>query len=76
LGATLVVIFVPLPGAIKLVTLLLLTMTQFSASVWYSLSYIPYGRATALKALKRIVGIEEEPSYASALGFGRNDSGV
>jgi hypothetical protein len=66
LVATLVVVFVPLPGrGIKLITLMLLMMTQFCASCWYTLSYIPYGRRTALRFMKRAVGIEDSSnSYA------------
>jgi hypothetical protein len=65
LGSTLLVVFLPLPGSIKLVLLLLLMLTQFSASVWYSLSYIPYGRRTALRFLRRALGIEETGDYSN-----------
>ena len=67
LGATFVIIFVPLPGPLKLVVLLLLTVTQFCSSVWYSLSYIPYGRRTALRMLKNALGIND--SSASEAGY-------
>jgi hypothetical protein len=60
LFATLVVVFIPIDGTIKLVLLLLLLVTQFSASLWYTLSYIPYGRRTFMKILKGVFGIEEE----------------
>jgi predicted membrane channel-forming protein YqfA (hemolysin III family) len=59
LGSTMVVVFLPLPGSLKLITLLLLTITQFSASVWYSLSYVPYGRRTLLRFAKNRLGLEE-----------------
>ena len=64
LGLTLVIIFIPMPGALKLLLLLSLTITQFCASLWYSLSYIPYGRRTALRFLKNSLGIEEASSYS------------
>lgn len=64
LALTLIIIFIPLPSTFKLITLLLLTLTQFCASVWYSLSYIPYGRRTAIRMLKKAVGIEESSPYA------------
>jgi len=60
-----VIIFVPLPGTLKLITLLLLTITQFCASIWYSLSYIPYGRRTALRMLKNSLGIEDSSGYSN-----------
>jgi hypothetical protein len=60
LFATLVVVFIPFDGTIKLVLLLLLLVTQFSASLWYTLSYIPYGRRTFIRVLKGVFGIEEE----------------
>jgi len=62
LATSLVIIFIPLPGTIKLVVLLSLTMTQFCASLWYSLSYIPYGRRTALRMMKSTLGIEDDAS--------------
>jgi Got1/Sft2-like family len=65
LVATLVVIFLPLPSAIKLILLLLLMLTQFCASVWYTLSYIPYGRRTVSRFLKRQLGLEESPDYSN-----------
>lgn len=65
LGSTILVIFLPLPGPIKLIVLLMLMMTQFCASVWYSLSYIPYGRRTASRCLKRQLGLEEAADYSN-----------
>jgi hypothetical protein len=59
LVASLVVIFIPLPGALKLIVLLLLMITQCGASIWYSLSYIPYGRRTATRCIKRQLGLSE-----------------
>jgi hypothetical protein len=65
LGSTLLVIFLPLPSLMKLFLLLILMVTQFCASVWYSLSYIPYGRRTALRVVKRQLGLEEPSDYAN-----------
>ena len=62
---TILVIFLPLPGPIKLLLLLMLMMTQFCASIWYSLSYIPYGRLTASRFLKRQLGLEESADYTN-----------
>mmetsp|Transcript_39260 Transcript_39260/g.94926 ORF Transcript_39260/g.94926 Transcript_39260/m.94926 type:complete len:272 (+) Transcript_39260:197-1012(+) len=59
LGGTLAVVFVPLPWAIRLFTLILLLATQFCASFWYSLSYVPYGRRTVTRMLKRAVGMND-----------------
>uniref|UniRef100_A0A7S3P7U2 Vesicle transport protein n=2 Tax=Amphora coffeiformis TaxID=265554 RepID=A0A7S3P7U2_9STRA len=64
LGATLVIIFIPMPGMLKFLLILGLTMAQFCASTWYSLSYIPYGRRTALRFLKRAMSIEDSTNYA------------
>lgn len=63
LFVTVVVVFIPIPenyGAIKLLLLVLLLLAQFSASLWYTLSYIPYGRRTFMKMLKGAFGIEDE----------------
>lgn len=59
LGLNLLVIFLPLPAPVKLITLLILMMVQFCASVWYTLSYVPYGRRTATSFLKRQLGLAE-----------------
>lgn len=60
---TIVIVFIPIPqeyGAIKLLLLVLLLIAQFCASLWYTLSYIPYGRRTFMRFLKGAFGIEEE----------------
>jgi Got1/Sft2-like family len=57
--ATLVVVFLPLPWASKLATLVLLLLTQCGASFWYSLSYIPFGRRTVKKIIFRMLGISQ-----------------
>lgn len=59
LGTTLVVIFIPMPALLKFILILGFTLAQFCASTWYSLSYIPYGRRTALRLLKRTLSLEE-----------------
>lgn len=64
LGSTMLIVFLPLPGPLKLITLLLLMTTQFSASIWYTLSYVPYGRRTLLRFLKNMLGLEES-DYAN-----------
>jgi len=63
LVSTIVIVFIPIPveyGAIKLLLLVLLLIAQFCASLWYTLSYIPYGRRTFMRMLKGAFGIEEE----------------
>lgn len=64
LGATLVIIFIPMPGVLKFIIILCLTLAQFCASTWYSLSYIPYGRRAALRIIKKVLGIEDTTNYA------------
>ena len=50
---TLILIFIPMVGGLKLLLLLIFTLSQFVASCWYSLSYIPYGRRTALRLIQK-----------------------
>lgn len=59
LAATLVCIFIPMPGIMKLLLLVFLILAQCFASLWYSLSYIPFGRRWALRCLKRQLGLDE-----------------
>ena len=70
LACTLVVVFIPLPWALKLATLLCLLITQFGANIWYSLSYIPYGRKTALKFVKKFFGISNNSGGDGFMGLG------
>jgi hypothetical protein len=67
LAGTLLVVFIPLPHkvrSLKLLLLLLLMLVQFAASIWYTLSYIPYGRRTVTKCVKRQLGLAEAaPEY-------------
>ena len=58
LASTLVVTFIPLPSALKLLALIILLITQCGANIWYSLSYIPLGRKTALRLIKKFLGLE------------------
>jgi hypothetical protein len=59
LGTSVVVCFIPLPAVVKMIVLLLLLLVQMSASLWYTLSYIPYGRATARRMLRSVLTGEE-----------------
>lgn len=68
LGSTLAVVFIPLHWAIKLALLICLLITQCGANAWYSLSYIPYGRRTALNIIKRTLGLNDS-SPVEGLGF-------
>mmetsp|Transcript_40738 Transcript_40738/g.116993 ORF Transcript_40738/g.116993 Transcript_40738/m.116993 type:complete len:132 (-) Transcript_40738:308-703(-) len=61
LAATLVVVFLPLPWAPQLALLICLLVTQCLSNFWYSLSYVPYGRATVLRFVKRYLGMNEQP---------------
>jgi Got1/Sft2-like family len=67
LALTLVLIFIPMPAGLKLFLLLCSTLTQFCASLWYTLSYIPYGRRTALRMIKNTLGIDDS-TYAGVMG--------
>jgi hypothetical protein len=58
-AGNLLIIFLPMPGPFKLILLLMGMMVQLAASFWYSLSYIPFGRKTALKMVKRTLGLDE-----------------
>ena len=59
LAATVICIFIPMLGFLKLLVLVLLVLAQFCACMWYSLSYIPFGRCWALRCLKRQLGIDD-----------------
>jgi hypothetical protein len=67
LAATLVVTFLPLQWALKLAILIALLITQCGANIWYSLSYIPYGRRTALRLGKKFLGLSNNSN--SSEGF-------
>ena len=71
LGVTLVVAFVPLQWVLQLALLVSLLITQCFANLWYSLSYIPYGRKTALKLIKKFLGLNTNDSGgAGFMGLG------
>ena len=53
---TIVVAFVPMDIGVSLPLLLVLIIVQFCCMIWYSLSYIPYGRATAKTCMKNMCG--------------------
>ena len=74
LGATLAVVFIPLQWAIKLFVLIGLLVTQCGANIWYSLSYIPYGRRTALNVIKRTLGMNDSSPIEGFVGVSSNDN--
>ena len=53
--ATLVVAFVMQDTPSKRLIIMSLIILQFCAYIWYSLSYIPFGRALAKKCCKKCV---------------------
>lgn len=55
LGTSIIVCFIPIPTGPKIGLLVLLLLVQMLASLWYTLSYIPYGRATAKKMILSVV---------------------
>ena len=59
LGTSIVVCFIPLPALAKMGVLVLLLLVQMCASLWYTLSYVPYGRATAKRMLRSFLSGEE-----------------
>lgn len=59
LVGTLVVVFIPLQWALRLAILIGLLVTQCLSSFWYSLSYVPYGRRTVIRFLKRYLGMND-----------------
>eukprot|EP00804_Cyclotella_cryptica_P005936 CCRYP_000195-RA/>CCRYP_000195-RA protein AED:0.33 eAED:0.33 QI:256/1/1/1/1/1/4/276/231 len=60
LGTSITVCFIPMPTGAKIGILVLLLLLQMSASLWYTLSYIPYGRATATKMLRSAFAMDGE----------------
>lgn len=68
LASTLVVVFLPLQWALQLFILVALLLTQCLSSLWYSLSYIPYGRRTVSRMVKRTLGLNDsEPIEGQVL---------
>eukprot|EP01082_Thalassiosira_pseudonana_P014827 g13350.t1 g13350 contig8:463029-464073(-) len=58
LGTSIAVCFIPFKTGPKIGILVLLLLVQMCASLWYTLSYIPYGRATAIRMLKGTFAME------------------
>lgn len=69
LASTLIVVFLPLYWSLKLSSLILLLISQCGANIWYSLSYIPYGRRTALKLAKRYLGLNNNNGGNGFMGL-------
>ena len=61
---TIVIIFIPFGpyNTVKLVILVVLLLIQFCASVWYTLSYIPYGRRAFIRMVKGCIGMDSDTS--------------
>ena len=59
LGTSIVVCFLPVPALPKMGVLVMLLLVQMCASLWYTLSYVPYGRATAKRMLRSVISSEE-----------------
>lgn len=57
---TIIVCFIPIVinSSVRLLVLLLLLLVQFFAYLWYSLSYIPFGRKTVKVWVKKVCGDE------------------
>lgn len=51
LCVSIVVCFIPMKTGIKIACLVLLLLIQMCANIWYTLSYIPYGRATVRRMI-------------------------
>ncbi|GMH77222.1 hypothetical protein TL16_g07336 [Triparma laevis f. inornata] len=51
--ATLLVCFLNMPNGLRIALLITLLIIQFCALIWYTLSYIPYGRTMARTCLKK-----------------------
>mmetsp|Transcript_4616 Transcript_4616/g.6954 ORF Transcript_4616/g.6954 Transcript_4616/m.6954 type:complete len:252 (-) Transcript_4616:148-903(-) len=59
LTCSIAICFIPIPTGPKIGLLVLLLLVQMSASLWYTLSYIPYGRATAKRMLRSVLPTDE-----------------
>lgn len=55
---SIIVCFIKFNKGSKLAILILLLIVQFLASVWYSLSYIPFARRAVLKCCKNTLGVD------------------
>ena len=56
----LVLCFVNMENILKLTLLVTLVLVQFFASLWYSLSYIPFARNTVVKICREKFGSTDE----------------
>mmetsp|Transcript_286 Transcript_286/g.407 ORF Transcript_286/g.407 Transcript_286/m.407 type:complete len:89 (+) Transcript_286:111-377(+) len=56
LFTSIVICFITFNQDIKLAVLVLLLMVQVCASIWYSLSYIPFARRAVKKCFKNSIG--------------------
>ena len=56
----LVLCFVNMENILKLTLLVTLVLVQFFASLWYSLSYIPFARNTVVKIGREKFGYADE----------------
>jgi len=59
---TLVLLPIPMEKVIKMMLITVLVLFQFAAGLWYNLSYIPYGRRTFCKILKKTLGVDDDGS--------------
>lgn len=59
LAFSITVCFLPIPTGPKIGLLVLLLLVQMGASLWYTLSYVPYGRATARRMLRSVLSGDE-----------------
>ena len=57
--ATIVVCFIPMATGARVALLLVLVVVQFCSMIWYTLSYIPYGRSMAKNCVKKNCCCEE-----------------
>jgi len=51
LCVSIVVCFIPMATGLKIGLLVLLLLIQMCANIWYTLSYIPYGRSTVRRMI-------------------------
>jgi hypothetical protein len=51
LSVSIVVCFIPMKTGLKITCLVVLLLIQMCANIWYTLSYIPYGRATVQRMI-------------------------
>ncbi len=59
LAASIIICLIPFDATAKLIILVILLMTQFFSSIWYTLSYIPMARRAVLKCFKKEFGDDQ-----------------